>query len=492
MKKIFKTGCLLLALTLSGCQAVDPTPELSEILPDSETAVEEQSDVSEAPPDSETAVEEQSDVSEAPPDSETAVEEQSDVSEAPPDSETAVEEQSDVYETEEYVSRPLTETEFSDLRNSFSMLCYANPAIIALTEDGNVITWGYVYEGTIGNGIFPKDGDPDYFREATPYFIDFSERIVSVGNDSSMMYALTGSGDVFAWGDNSFGECGEESSKISRPQKLKLGEKIKKVSIGTGATWVFLTEDGRVLLSGIDILTFERIEDLQENIAFELDRTVSDEYIPLMTAEPGYTELELPFRCKDIACGMLNYALLSEEGDVYVLGTLLGDYDRIVPNLIHRELYKIGFPEKITEIESGTTFVTALSESGKVYLYGKKEGVFFDEAQDTELSENIFLKGGLKDIVSVKCAQYCTLAIDANGDLWGFGIDQWGALDIRNADMDTSTYEIICQPRRLDYSDVAFCDADIVNSAILTKNGSYHVQGASAQKLNDPFGNSKE
>ena len=454
MRKILAVLCLSFALISSGCQSGEKKLEQSEsVLPSTEI-------VSEITEKTESTIIEKPE---------------------PPSEET------DLYETDEYISRSITSTEFSSLRDSFSMLCYANPAITALTRDGNVVTWGFGYKGTIGNGIIPKDDDPDLFRKFTPYLIDFSEEIVSVGNDSSMAYALTDSGDVFVWGDNSFGECGMESCVIPRPQKLKIAEKIEKVSIGTGATWVFLTKNGRILVSGIDILTFERLEDLQENIAFERDITVSDEYTPIMTAEPGYTETELPFRCKDIACGLMNYAVLSEEGEVYVLGTLIGDYDRRTENLIHRELYKIEFPEKITEIESGSNFIVALSESGKVYLYGKQEGIFFDETRDAELSENLFLKGALEDITSVKCHQYCVLAIDRNGDLWGFGIDQWGALDIQNADMDTSTYEIIRHPRKMDYSDVIFCDADTEQSVILMKNGQYYVQGASSRHLNDPF-----
>jgi len=389
--------------------------------------------------------------------------------------------ESDTPKESEYNSRTLTSQEFLDYRQSFIEVCCNDGTVIALTSDGDVITWGNNYNGKIGNGNIESHIPDTQITPVEPFLIDFTQNIISVGNSLNVSYAITDSSEIYMWGRNDFGETGIVSGNILEPQKLNIKSEIEKIASGN-ATNLFLTRDGNVYVAGIDVLLYDNIDDLNQNVAYEYNFDISEEPVPLISAEPGYTEIGIPFKCKDVSIGLLHYGFLSEKGDVYIQGTLLGDYNRNTPNITHNELYKIDFPEKIIDIESGSNFIVALSISGNIYLYGKKESMFFNENSDTEIAENIFIKGGVKNIVSISCNLYCVTMVDVGGNAYGFGIDNWGAIDNKNCDADPAVYEIIYQPRKLNYSGVKKCTTDGLNSVIILDSGQIFIQGADGAK----------
>lgn len=371
-------------------------------------------------------------------------------------------------------SRALSKQEFMDMK--FSRACGWDGSVIALTSDGNIVTWGNNVRGKIGNGERGGYTEDGYSVPVSPFYIDLEDDIVDIETSENDSFALTRLGEVYAWGSNSFGELGINSGFILKPEKLDIDEFVVKVA-PSNATNLFLTNDGQVLLSGLDILKYKSLPERNENIAYEYNPEISEEPSAVIIAEAGYKKLELPFNCRDISIGVLHYAFLSEDREVYVEGTLIGDYELSKPDLTHDKLTKVDFPEKITEIESGSGFIAALSETGKVYLYGTRESVFFNEEYDAQLSENVFLKGGVVGVSSIDCDMYCVVLTDENNDAYGFGIDRWGVFG-KESD---SKYEIISTPIFL-RNNVKECGTDTLNSIFVSEDGKISMYGANGFK----------
>lgn len=122
-------------------------------------------------------------------------------------------------------------------------------------------------------------------------------------------------------------------------------------------------------------------------------------------------------------------------------------------------------------MKSGSHFVMARSESGNVYLYGNREGVFYDEANDREVSENIFQKGTLGNIVSIDYDMYFACALDEYGNAWCFGRRFLGTKD------GFADFETISSPQLYEYHNIAACSVDISNSVLILDDGSIIILG---------------
>jgi len=93
-------------------------------------------------------------------------------------------------------------------------LCIGSTHIAILTEIGNVWVWGYGVKGELGLGnrkVCQKpekvfvNRDREYIENAN-YFDSAPIQAISVGWSHSVV--VTEKGNVWAWGSNSFGECG--------------------------------------------------------------------------------------------------------------------------------------------------------------------------------------------------------------------------------------------------------------------------------------------
>ncbi len=84
--------------------------------------------------------------------------------------------------------------------------------------NGQVYAWGYNGDGELGNGTTTTSVVPVAVTSLVLSSLDVTE--VAAGNESS--YALTDTGRLFAWGDNSQGELGIGSSQTSftTPQEV--------------------------------------------------------------------------------------------------------------------------------------------------------------------------------------------------------------------------------------------------------------------------------
>jgi hypothetical protein len=105
---------------------------------------------------------------------------------------------------------------------------------MALTEHGGVYTWGRNDQGQLGVGDTKDHSEPQFVADLEDYRV---HQIACLRNSS---FALTNTGDVYAWGNNKDGELGlnhtEEIMQLPAQVTELLPQRIKALEVFQGQT----------------------------------------------------------------------------------------------------------------------------------------------------------------------------------------------------------------------------------------------------------------
>jgi alpha-tubulin suppressor-like RCC1 family protein len=188
----------------------------------------------------------------------------------------------------------------------------------ALTESGELYAWGPM------GSVLGLGDDRNYLR---PTKVPGLSNIKAIFLDSGLLdhytFALTESGEVYAWGGNEKGQLGLGDAKDRRrPTKVPGLARVKSIAVGGGLIFALaLTESGEVYAWGQN-------ERGQLGLGDREDRLTP-------TKVPGLTGI------KAIAAGHSHSLALTESGEVYAWGRNdkgqlgLGDTgDRLTPTRI--------------------------------------------------------------------------------------------------------------------------------------------------------------
>jgi len=168
---------------------------------------------------------------------------------------------------------------------------------------------------------------------------------------------LTSNNEVFAWGDNEWGQIGNNiSSEVLIPYKINefIGEKVEAISCGSNHS-LALTENGCVYSWG-----YNRYGQLGLN---------SENF-----KENKPQRIEIDVKIKKICCGLGYSLLLSREGDIYVFGwNKDGQLGLETEGKKQLTPTKMNFSEKFTQIAAHymQEISCALTEEGFYYVWGK-------------------------------------------------------------------------------------------------------------------------
>lgn len=226
---------------------------------------------------------------------------------------------------------------------------------VGLTTDGDLHIWG----------VDSEDNVLEMPENATSNIAD-----VAAGDRHTV--ALTKSGDIIGWGQNDFGQA-----EFGYTQKMALenGEKIVKLTAGEKYS-ALLTDKGRVLVWGavganaLDVIPSDvqgKVVDF-DGSSYNLAVRLDDGSVRILGVVGDMTSL-MPEQIKtgeekvaDIRVAYNNAIALTEAGKVYVWG---GTSDKITT------LPK--FDAKIVSVEAARTALYAVDENGKVYAWGNND-----------------------------------------------------------------------------------------------------------------------
>ena len=100
--------------------------------------------------------------------------------------------------------------DISDLK--VTHICCSAYSSMALTEDGDVFSWGY--------NTFAQLGDMTYTNRVAPIQVMIPQKVNSMSCGQNHAMAVTENGLVYVWGDNTFGQLGRSPECDRHPGRL--------------------------------------------------------------------------------------------------------------------------------------------------------------------------------------------------------------------------------------------------------------------------------
>ncbi|XP_076831360.1 putative E3 ubiquitin-protein ligase HERC4 [Brachyhypopomus gauderio] len=247
---------------------------------------------------------------------------------------------------------------------------------LALCESGQVFSWGGGGEGQLGTiSSVAKSTKPGLIQIPSPLPIPVVQ--VACGNFHSL--ALSKGGEVFAWGQNKYGQLGLGRDVSSQPVpalvRALTGVPVSQIAAG-GAHTLALALPSQVFCCGA-------------NAAGQLGLKRTDEKGRFsMCVVPALRRLAVA----SISCGAEHTAVLTKDGEVYTFGE--GEHGQLGHNstdkeLLPRKVKGIDAPAK--EVTCGSHHTLILMESGLLLAFGRgvkgqaKNGSMEDSLQPIEL-----------------------------------------------------------------------------------------------------------
>ncbi len=235
--------------------------------------------------------------------------------------------------------------------------------VLAITTDGKVCSWGDNYWGELGNGTNKFKNIPGYVNDNG---IWKNKKIVEVAAGFSHSLALSSDGKVYAWGSERWGELGNGHNidtvltpAIVDTNGVLKGKKIIKIAAGSSHS-LALTDDGKVYAWG-----WNSYGQLGNN-------SHADNYTPVEVVSSGEMYGK---RIIDIAAGDDFSLALASDGSIFAWGN--NDHGQLGNNSttnspVPVKVYSGGVLKnrKIIAIGAGWDYAFALSCDGKVYAWG--------------------------------------------------------------------------------------------------------------------------
>jgi alpha-tubulin suppressor-like RCC1 family protein len=291
------------------------------------------------------------------------------------------------------------------------------PASAASTVEG----WGTNDDGALGSGI-------NAINEATPVKVKIpaGDTITSIRAGCDDSVALTKNGTLLAWGDNTFGQVGDGTSKTRKtPVSVKLPKGTTVTAVRAGCeNMIALTKAGTVLSWG-----FGKFGELG-------DGKTSNAHAPVAVHLPRDVKI------KSISAGCEHNLALTTSGTLYAWGAngfgQLGDGTR--KNRHTPVVVKLPAGAKATGVTAGCDFSFAFTTDG-LYAWGLNNsgqlGTGGQKNHDVPAPVNfIFLRPGPGKITSIFAGCNHTIALFSKGAVMAWGADSDGQLGDGGAAME--------------------------------------------------------
>jgi alpha-tubulin suppressor-like RCC1 family protein len=246
---------------------------------------------------------------------------------------------------------------------------------VALTSSGRIFTWGSNNVGQLGNGTISSSPQltPVEITEMINLSVGDYIKSISSGNDATII--LTVNGEVWVWGDNSFGRLGNDSTEsysdtpinITNQFGLNSGEMISLVEFGYEYSAASLTSNGRVFTWGYN--RFGRLGD-GTNISSKKPIDITSRF-----ALPNNEVIT------SVALGMYHSSAITNLGRMFTWGYNVqgqlgnGTTNRRVTPTDITDKFNLALNEKIIQVTLGMYHSSALTSDGRLFMWGSNERI---------------------------------------------------------------------------------------------------------------------
>lgn len=261
-----------------------------------------------------------------------------------------------------------------------------------------------------------KSGTATYDKPLTvaSNILSFNRSVYASGKDY-LLY-LDGAGDVWAWGNNAFGQLGsgKDGASLSRsdvPIKVKGLSNIASVHAGYGTAFA-IGEDGKLYGWGHNALGQLGLGNDRVNKAEPTEMSIPGTHIVAIDAGYGHT------------------AVLMKDGTLYTFGS--NDYgqlgngtttDLFIPTILATAI------ANPVSVHCGKNATYVLTAEGKVYSFGKNTTGELGHGTTTDVSTPTQITG-LSNIKKLETLAAHVLAVDTTGNLYAFGHNDHGQLGV--------------------------------------------------------------
>ncbi|MBI0071407.1 InlB B-repeat-containing protein [Bifidobacterium apousia] len=306
----------------------------------------------------------------------------------------------------------------------FAQVSAGHDHTLAVGSDGHVYAWGDNSRGELG--------DDTTINRNTPVRITENDAIkgktfVSVSAGTTFSMALASDGTVYTWGDNSRGELGNGSTTNSSvPVKANLNATITAISAGYWHAMA-LSSSGTIYTWGDN--EYGQLGNGHTGVNVNASpAAVSSSGVTFTTISAGY-DFQTALDSQGHA-----YAWGRNQGGQLSIGTMDGTSSGsnvYTPSRIYGD--STGNPDSTvyTDIDAGYLHVLALSNTGKVYYWGYPLTKGNDANADSVHSfypSLVSLPSGAATPVSVSAGDYSSAVVDSAGSLYMFGSNSSGQL----------------------------------------------------------------
>ena len=238
---------------------------------------------------------------------------------------------------------------------------------IVVTNKQRVFTWGYNSDGQLGDGstvdrFMPVDITEHFlFRQG--------ETVEKIGVGSTFSVLLTSEGSVYTWGNNEYGQLGNDTIEsslypINITDFFNLDDEDLIFNIGTGAFHsLAFTDQGKVYAWG-------------SNTVSQLATVTSIDYIALPIDITDRFDLDSQDIVNEIIVGGAFNGVLTQHNKLLVWGVnhhgQLGTFDleeKLIPFDIINHFYIKDYQE-ITYIEFSGTYSFVVIDGKTIYAFG--------------------------------------------------------------------------------------------------------------------------
>eukprot|EP00002_Diphylleia_rotans_P026297 TRINITY_DN5231_c0_g1_i5.p1 TRINITY_DN5231_c0_g1~~TRINITY_DN5231_c0_g1_i5.p1 ORF type:complete len:1370 (+),score=193.14 TRINITY_DN5231_c0_g1_i5:77-4186(+) len=347
-------------------------------------------------------------------------------------------------------------------------------------DDGNVFSFGKGSDGQLGH-YWLSTADVIYPMRVTA-LQGYAIRMIAGGE--SFSFAISKTGDLYAWGNGKLGQLGFGEKGISIEPYL-IGRNFKSVTAGRVHA-LALSDEGYVYSWG----------DSNEGVTGHGDE--EDLIVPRRIDPTRFGDAKV----QEIECGYFHSACVTDKGDIYTWGYgksyCLGTNDTETARFPKKIDLSFLSPQRVTSVSCGRAHTLFLTDMGRVYGFGdnKLGQVGIDETQTdsgekyvvkkpTEIKFTASSDEGQKEkteniqIKSIATGSLHSFAISVSGELFAWGCGTYGQLglgSVKNMKVPTKIKEVNFK--------AASVSCGERHTACITDEGHVYVWGHWIQKEN--------
>ncbi len=282
---------------------------------------------------------------------------------------------------------------------------------LAIGSDSKLYAWGNNTDGELGDGTTTQHDSPEVITLAT----GVKPTAVSAGELDSL--AIGSDGNLYAWGDNTFGELGDgTTTQHDSPEVMTLATGITATAVSAGEfDGMAIGSDGNLYAWGTNTAT---INGTPETFGELGDGTTTNH------DSPEVITLATGVKPSAVSAGTAHTLAIGSDGKLYAWG-FNGDGslgDGTTTQHDSPEAITLVAGVKPTAVSAGTDSSVAIGSDGNLYAWG--DNTFGELGDGTTSSHNspevITLAAGVKP-TAVSAAGFDGMAIGSDGNLYAWG-----------------------------------------------------------------------